>query len=104
MSGADVSADLDPAAIGQPRIEQGDVRPRGRNTSQRLASVRGFPDDLHIVRGTEQVGEAPSDELMVVEDEDPDDALVVYIESGIDHRSRRPPCSWFSRVNVPPRL
>jgi hypothetical protein len=24
-------------------------------------------------------------------------------DSGIDHRSRRPPCSWFSRVNGPPR-
>jgi len=57
MRGADVSADLDPAAIGQARIEQGDVRPRGRITSQRLAGVRAF-DDLHVVRGTEQVGEA----------------------------------------------
>jgi hypothetical protein len=47
--------------------------------------VRAFPDDLHVVCGTEQVGEAPSDELMVVEDEDADDAFAVL------HRQRDRP-------------
>ena len=88
-------------------------RASSRATCGRAAGIRrsaspafaACSDDLHIVRRIEQVGEAPSDELMIVEDEDPDDALVVhYVDSGIDHRSRRPPCSWFSRVNVPPRL
>jgi hypothetical protein len=35
---------------------------------------------------------------MVVEDDGPEYALVVYLDSGIDHRSRRPPCFWFWRA------
>ena len=92
VRGADVSADLDPAAIGQARIEQGDVWSGGRNASQRLYGISGFPNDLDVISGIEQVREATPHQLMIIQDEDSDIAVVTYTVRGIDHRSRFQTC------------
>jgi hypothetical protein len=92
MGRANLSADLDPTAIGQARIEQGDVWSRGRNSSQRLSGVGGFPNDLDVISGIEQVGKATPHQLMIIKDEDSDTAVVAYTVRGIDHRSRFQTC------------
>src|SRR6187431_2088831 len=68
MRRANLSADLDPAAIGQARIEQGDVWSRGRNASQRLSGISGLPNNLDVISGIEQVREATPHQLMIIED------------------------------------
>ena len=72
-------------------------RASSKATSGRAAGICHSTSPAFVARPTtsissveiEQVGEAASDELMVVEDEAPDNPLVVYVDSGIDHRNRR---------------
>ena len=72
MRRADVAADVDAAAVGQPGVENGDVRRGGRDAAQRLGGGAGLTDHLDVVLGLEQVGDAAPDDLVVVEQEDPD--------------------------------
>ena len=72
--GADVAAHLDAAAVGQAHVEHGDVGLRGADPRQRLLDGAGLADDLHVGLEAEQLGDAATDDLVVVEQEDPDRA------------------------------
>jgi hypothetical protein len=103
--GADVSADLDPAAIGQARASSNATSGRAAGI-RRSASPACAPSPTTSMSSVEpsrsvrpRLTSSWSSRMKTRMMRSPS-----YIDSGIDHRSRGPPCSWFSRVNVPPRL
>ena len=68
---ADLPADVDAAAIGQPGIKQGNIGRGGRDTTQSLAGSRRLPHD-EIVGPSEQVDQSPPNQLLIIKDEDSD--------------------------------
>ena len=72
---ADLAADLDAAAVGQPNVEHRDVGPGRGDAVERVGGGAGLADDLHVPLEPDQVGEAPSDDLVVVHEEHADGAV-----------------------------
>ena len=66
---ADVPAHPDAVAVGQPHVEDGDVRAQRGDAGQRLRGGAGFADDLDVVLGLQQLRDAAADDLVVVEQE-----------------------------------
>ena len=69
MRRADAAAEVDPAAVGQPHIEHHDVGQGGGDPAQRLLRGRGLAHHLEIALGIDQVGDAPADDLVIVDQE-----------------------------------
>ena len=76
MAAADVAANLDTAAVGDPYIEDGDIGTGARDAVERLGGRAGLAHDFQVVFGLEQLADAAADHLVVVEQEDLDDALL----------------------------
>ena len=72
MGGADLSADVDAAALRQPRIEQGDIGCGSRDATQGLSSRSGLPNDDEIVGRSEQVDQSSPNQLVIIKNEDSD--------------------------------
>lgn len=89
-------AQLDAAAVGESDVEHGDIRSYRRYPGQRLRDGGGLADHLEIGVGLEQFDETPSDDFMVVDQEDPDHAV------SLRHRTRASNCKTFRShfVNV----
>ena len=67
-----LAADVDAAPVGQPSVEQGDLRRERGDAPQRLGGGPGLADDPEVVVRLEQVDEPAPDDLVVVEQEDRD--------------------------------
>jgi hypothetical protein len=66
----DVPAHVDAAAVGQPRVEHGHVRPQLEDPALALARRAGLPH--HVDAGVfQQVSDTPSDQFMVIKEERP---------------------------------
>jgi hypothetical protein len=52
---AQVPAHLDPAAVGEPHVEDGHVGRRGGRPLHRFGGGAGLADDLEVVGGLEEV-------------------------------------------------
>ena len=83
---ADVAADRDAVAVGQAHVEDGDVGAQGGDAGQRLGGGAGLADDLDVVLGLQQLGDAAADDLVVVEQEHGDR----HTDDGIGADSGRP--------------
>ena len=70
--GSDLPTDLDAGAVVETHVENGDVGLGPGDHVHGLAGRRCFPDDGDVVLGVEEVGDTPSDDLVIVEEEDPD--------------------------------
>src|SRR4051794_18517709 len=68
VGGADVAAHVDAAAVGQPGVEQRHVRTGRGDAVDRIDGGGCLADDLDVVGGFEQVGQAAAYQLVVVED------------------------------------
>lgn len=66
---ADLAADLDPAAVRQPYVQDGDVGAGGGDAGQGLGGGARLADDLDVVLGRQHLVHAPAHHLMVVEQE-----------------------------------
>src|SRR5690606_34073705 len=66
---ADVAADLDAVAVGQPHVAHRDVGARGGDAGQRFLGGARLADDLQVVLGLEELADPPADDLVVVEQE-----------------------------------
>ena len=71
MVGAQLTAHLDAAAVGQAHVEHGDVGPHRRYAPQRLVSRRRLADHGEVARRFEQVTYPAADHLVVVEQKHP---------------------------------
>ena len=69
MRRADVAADVDAAAVGQPGVEHGDVGSGGGMRRSASAAVPASPTTVMSSVGVEQVSNAAPDDLVVVEQE-----------------------------------
>ena len=72
VDGADVPADVDAVAVGQPGVEDRHVGPERGDAAGRLLRRTGLADHLDVAAALQQVGEATTDDLVVVEQEYPD--------------------------------
>ena len=90
MGGADLPAHLDAVAVRQADVEDRDVGLGRRDASERLGGAR-LADDLDVVLGLEQLADAPSDDLVVVEQED------TKLGLGIPRPESFEPQTWSSR-------
>ena len=68
-AGADLSAHLDPAAVRQAHVEDGDVRVGHRDAVVGLLDASGLTHDLEIVLGVDELAKPAADDLVVVEQE-----------------------------------
>ena len=68
---ADLAAHLDPVAVGQADVEDGDVRARRGDPPVGLLGGARLADDLEVVLGLEQLAQAAAHDLVVVEEEHP---------------------------------
>jgi signal transduction histidine kinase len=69
---ADLAADLDAVAVGQADVEHGDVGLGRGDAAERLFGGAGIADHLEVALGLEQLTDAATHDLVVVEQEDPD--------------------------------
>ena len=69
---ADGAAHLDAGAVGQPRVEDGDVGAQRRDARGRLLGRAGLADDLDVTGGLQQRAQPLADDLVVIEQEHPD--------------------------------
>ena len=69
VPGADLAADLDPVAVGQPDVEDGHVGRGGRDPPVGLLGRSGLADDLEVVLRLEQLAQPAADDLVIVEQE-----------------------------------
>lgn len=60
-----------PAAVGQPDVQDGDVRTGGRDPGQRVGRGARLADHLQVRLAREQVPYAASYDFMVVDQENP---------------------------------
>ena len=67
---ANVAADVHPAAVWQPPVEDGDVGSECRDPAGRLDGGAGLADDADAVVGLEQLMEPTAHDLMIVEQVD----------------------------------
>ncbi len=65
----DLSAHLDPVAVGQADVEDGDVGLEVADHLEPLHRGPGLADDLQVVFGLEQRAQAGPHQLVIVEDE-----------------------------------
>ena len=72
---ADLPADVDAAAVGQPGVEHRDVGPQRRDPGGRLLRRTGLADHLDVALALQQLTQAAPDHLVVVEQEDSDHAF-----------------------------
>jgi hypothetical protein len=70
MSGAELAAQFDTVPVGKPNIQDCHVWGRSRDPMQSFLDSGGFADDLEVVLGFEHVADAPTDDLMVVDEKD----------------------------------
>ena len=70
MTGTELAAQLDAVSVGKPNIENCHVWGRGGDPKQSLLDGAGFADDLEVVLGLEHVAHTPTDNLVVVDQED----------------------------------
>ena len=75
VAGPDVAADVDAGAVGQPAVEDRDVRTQRGDAPAGLLGQAGLADHLDVALGLEQVPQPAPDHLVVVEQEDPDRVL-----------------------------
>ena len=71
----DLAAHLDAAAVGQPDVEDSDLRLCCRYAGERLLGGTGLTDDRQVALGLEQFPQSPSHDLVIVEEEHSDDVL-----------------------------
>ena len=69
--GADLAAGLDARAVRQPHVHDDDVRLERRACSMASADGAGLGHDLEAVAAVEQRDQALADDLVVVDDEQP---------------------------------
>jgi hypothetical protein len=72
---AHLAADVDTGAVGQVRVEDGDVGPQLEDLAQRHGRAARLPDQLELGVGREQARHTPADDLVVVDDVDADRIL-----------------------------
>ena len=68
----DLPAHVDAAAVGQPPVEHGHVGPQRRDAVSRLHRRTGLADHLDVALALQHVPQAAADDLVVVEQKDPD--------------------------------
>ena len=68
-AGADLAAHLDPAAVGQAHVEDGDVRVGHGDAVVGFLGAARLADDLEVVLGVDELTKPATDDLVVVEQE-----------------------------------
>ena len=72
VDGADVAAHVDARAVGQPAVEDRDIRAQRRDAAGGLLGRAGLAHDDDVSLALEELPDAAAHELVVVEQEDPD--------------------------------
>jgi hypothetical protein len=72
----DLSRDLDSTSVGELDVEDGNIRRGRRDARESLLRGSGVADDLHVVFGFEKLAHPTPDDLVIVEEEDADRAIV----------------------------
>ena len=72
VDGADVAAHVDAGAVGQPAVEDRDMRTQRWDAPGRLLGGAGLAHDDDVSLALEELPDAAAHELVVVEQEDPD--------------------------------
>lgn len=70
-------ADRDAVAVGEPYVEHRDVRAQRRAAREGVLDSARVADDRDVRFGVEQVGQTPSYDLVVVQQEHTDGVLFV---------------------------
>ena len=74
---SDLSADVDAVPVGQPDVEECNVWSCGRDPVQRVGGASRFAHDFEIWGGADELGKPTTDDLVVIEQEDPNHGAVV---------------------------
>lgn len=69
---SNVSAHLDPRAVWEPYVEDGDVRPRRWDAVHCLLLRTSLAHDSHIALESEEIGKTTPDEFVIVHEEHSD--------------------------------
>ena len=88
MCRSDLAADLYAVAVWKVDVEDGDVWVRRRYPSVRLLGGARFPDDLDVRLGLEELADAATHHLVVVEEEHSERHLPILTRPGSGARHR----------------
>ncbi len=71
MRRPELTAQLDPTAVGEPDVEHRHLRCRGGDAAQRLLDRAGLADHLDVALGLEHVADPASHHFVIVDQEHP---------------------------------